>query len=605
MEFSILNLLAVLAVAWIAGNVVGRLGYPAVLGEIGAGILLGPPLLGWLQAGPPLLVIAELGILLMMVYIGMEIDLRDLGRASTAGLLAAVGGFVVPFALGYLVTMSLVGDVWAALFIGMAVGVTSLATKSRILVELGILDTRVAHVMMAGALISDSMALIVFAAILSVIAVGAVSLAGIGLMVVQIGGFFLACWVLGIHVVPRVFTWLTARGFGGRTFYLTLALLVALTFSELAELAGLHGILGAFLAGLFLREAIRVKRLSYEITGVVKDVSLGFLAPVFFVTAGFAVSFDVFREDLLFLVSVIVLATLGKVLGTALFYLPTGYGWREGLTVGFGMNGRGAVEIIIAGIGLQAGIIDQSVFSILVFMAIATTALVPFTLKRGIDWLDRRGELVRSDPSKKPVVIVGAGALARELAHQLRTVSPVTLIDHNARNVLGARDEGLDAVQGDALDAAALVRAGVDACGTLIAVTPNPAVNVLVAQRAREAFLVPTVRAVLRPDSDQGLYAVLDAIGAAPLFGAPIDFARWDAVAARVPQSLLTSVPAALARRAWSETEPDLGARDLLPVFVRRNGVLRVFGDLAEVKDDDEVLALVDQAHQHQEVASP
>ena len=600
MELSILNLLAVLVVAWVAGNVVSRLGYPAVLGEIGAGILFGPPLLGWLQAGAPLLVIAELGILLMMVYIGMEIDLRDLGRASTAGLLAAVGGFVVPFALGYVATMAFIGDVWAAMFIGMALGVTSLAAKSRILAELGILDTRVAHVMLAGALISDSIALVVFAAILSVIAIGTVSLVGIGLVVGQIAGFFVAAWLVGVHVVPRLFSWLTARGFGGRTFYLTLALLVALTFAEMAELAGLHGVLGAFLAGLFLREGIRVKRLSHDITSVVKDVSLGFLAPVFFVTAGFAVSFSVFAADFAFLVAIIVLATVGKIVGTALFYLPSGFGWREGLTVGAGTNGRGEFQIIIAGIGLQAGIIDQAVFSILVFVAIFTTATVPFLLKRGVDWLDGRGELVRSDPSRKPVLIVGAGALARELAHHLREVASVRLVDLNARNVAQARDEGFEAIQGDALDVSTLARAGVEECGRLIALTPNPAVNVLVAQRAREAFLIPTVRAMLRPDSDGGLYAVLDSIGASVLFGAPIDFARWDAVAARTQQSTLTSVSAERARQAWRASDPDLGAHDLLPLFIRREGGLRVFGDLDEVNDDDEVLALVDE-----EVESP
>ena len=595
MELSILNLLAVLVVAWLAGNVVSRLGYPAVLGEIGAGILLGPPLLGWLQAGAPLLVIAELGILLMMTYIGMEIDLRDLRRASTAGFLAAIGGFVVPFALGYLVTMAFVGDVWAALFIGMAMGVTSLATKSRILVELGILDTRVAHVMMAGALISDTLALIVFAAILSAVTVGSVSLAGVGVVVLQIAAFFAAAWVLGVLVVPRLFSWLAARGFGGRTFYLTLALLVALTFSELAELAGLHGILGAFLAGLFLREGIRVKRLSHDITGVVKDVSLGFLAPVFFVTAGFEVSFDVFREDLMLVVTLIALATVGKILGTTLFYLPSGHGWREGVTVGFGMNGRGAVEIIIAGIGLQAGIIDQTVFSILVFMAIFTTASVPFLLKRGVDWLTRRGELVRSDPSTRPVLIVGANALARELAHHLADARNVTLIDHNARNVALARDEGLEAHQGDALDPSTLARAGAAECGTLLAVTPNPAVNVLVAQRARESFLTQKVRALLRPDSDGGLYAVLDAIGAAPLFGSPIDVGRWERVAARAPRSTLERVSVERARAAWRAADPDLGSHDVLPLFVRRDGTLRVFGDLDELTDDDEVLALVDE----------
>jgi Kef-type K+ transport system membrane component KefB len=595
MELSILNLLAVLLVAWLAGNVVSRLGYPAVLGEIGAGIVLGPPLLGLLQAGPPLLVIAELGILLMMVYIGMEIDLRDLGRASYAGLLASIGGFIVPFVLGYAATIAFVGDVWAALFIGMAVGVTSLATKSRILVELGILDTRVAHVMMAGALISDTLALVVFAAIMSAVTVGAVSAAGIGLVLAQIVGFFVVAWLLGVMVVPRLFSWLTARGFGGRTFYLTLALLVALVFAELAELAGLHGILGAFLAGLFLREGIRVKRLSHDITGVVKDVSLGFLAPVFFVTAGFEVSFGVFRDDLFFLVAIVVLATVGKIVGTALFYLPSGHGWREGLTVGAGMNGRGAVEIIIAGIGLQAGIIDQTVFSILVFMAIFTTATVPFLLKWGVDWLRDRGELARTDPSTKPVLIVGAGALARELAQHLSDGSSVTLVDLNARNVALAREEGFEALQGDALDASFLARSGIEECGTLLAVTPNPAVNVLVAQRAREAFMVPTVRAVLRPDSDSGLFAVLEVVGGKPLFGAPIDFSRWDAVAARRRRSELASIEPERARRAVHASDPDLGAHDVLPLFVRRSGALRVFGDLDDVLDDDEVLALVDE----------
>ena len=595
MELSILNLLAVLVVAFVAGNVVSRMGYPAVLGEIGAGILLGPPLLGWLQAGAPLLVIAELGILLMMTYIGMEIDLRDLRRASTAGFWAAIGGFVVPFALGYWVTMAFIGDVWAALFIGMAMGVTSLATKSRILVELGILDTRVSHVMMAGALIADTLALIIFAAILSAVTVGTVSLASVSVVALQIAAFFAAAWVLGVLVVPRMFSWLVARGFGGRTFYLTLALLVALAFAELAELAGLHGILGAFLAGLFLREGIRNKRLSHDVTGVVKDVSLGFLAPVFFVTAGFEVSFDVFREDLVLLVTLIVLATVGKILGTALFYLPSGHGWREGVTVGFGMNGRGAVEIIIAGIGLQAGIIDQTVFSILVFMAIFTTASVPFLLKRGVGWLERRGELVRADPATRPVLIVGASALAREFAHHLADTRRVTLIDHNARNVALARDEGLDALQGDALDPSTLARAGADECGTLLAVTPNPAVNVLVAQRARERFLVPRVRALLRPDSDGGLYAVLDAIGAALLFGSPIDVGRWERVAARTPRSTLERVSVERARAAWRAADPDLGAHDVLPLFVRRDGRLLVFGDLDELSDDDEVLALVDE----------
>lgn len=593
MELSIVNLLLVLAVAWLAGTLVSRLGYPAVLGEIGAGIVLGPPLLGWLRAGEPLLVIAELGVLLMMVYIGMEIDLRDLGRASTAGLLAAMGGFVVPFALGYVVTIWFGGDVLAALFIGMAMGVTSLATKSRILIDLGILDTRVAHVMMAGALISDSMSLIVFAGILSVVAIGSVTLLGMGVIVLQIVGFFIAASLLGVHVIPRLFAFVARRGLHGRTFNVTLTLLVALLFAELAELAGLHGILGAFLAGLFLREGIRVRRLSHDISEVVRDVSLGFLAPVFFVTAGFEVSFSVFRDDLAFLLTVLVLATVGKVVGTAAFYLPSGHGWREGLAVGLGMNGRGAVEIIIAGVGLQAGIIDQQIFSILVFMAIFTTATVPVTLKWGIGWLERRGELARSDPSSKPLLIVGAGALARELGHQLASRREVRLLDLNPDKVAQARTEGLQAVQGDALDATTLSRAGIEECGTVVAITPNPAVNVLVAERARSTFLIANVRAMMRVDSDAGLFTVLASLGAAPLFGAPIDYPRWEEVAGLTERSDLVTLSAAAARRELAG-ESGLGERDVLPLFVRREGVVRLFGEVGELLDDYEVLALED-----------
>jgi Kef-type K+ transport system membrane component KefB len=161
-------------------------------------------------------------------------------------------------------------------------------------------------------------------------------------------------------------------------------------------LAGLHAILGAFLAGLFLREGIVLTpSLSQDLNKVVHDISIGFLAPIFFVTAGFSITLEVFRTELPLLVAIVGVAIVGKIIGTALFYLPTRNGWREGLVVGAGMNGRGAVEIIIAEIGLTMGLISQEIFSILVFMAIFTTALVPVMLKWGVDWLRRNDQLVR------------------------------------------------------------------------------------------------------------------------------------------------------------------------------------------------------------------
>lgn len=592
MDLSVLDLLLVLLAAFVGGQVVTRLGYPAVLGELGIGILLGPPLLGWLNGGDALLVLAEVGVLTMMLFIGMEIDLRDLGRASTAGLLAAVGGFVVPFAGGYAVTVAFGYSPMAAVFVGIAVGVTSLVTKSRILVDLGILDTRIAHVMMAGALIADTISLVVFAGVISVASVGTLDVAGLGLILGRIALFFGAAWLLGRYVIPPVFRRVAQRGWVGRTGYLTLVVLTGLGFAEMAELAGLHGILGAFLAGLFLREAIRAKRLSVELTGTVKDLSLGFLAPIFFVTAGFEVSFAVFRDALPLLVITIVVATVGKILGTALFYLPSGHGWREGVTVGLGMNGRGAVEIIIAGIGLQAGIIDTTIFSVLVFMAIFTTATVPIFLAWGVRWLERHGELVRADDSGQLVLVVGAGPIARRLALLLVAARPVRLLDLNPANVALAKAAGLDAVQGDALDADALVRAGVEDAAVLVAATPNPIVNVLVAQRARTAFLVPKVASLLKLDTDGGLFDTLRSYGGAPLLGTPIDADRWRAIAAG--DAPIVELDAAAARALVAEADPDLGARGLLPLVLRRGASVRPFDAADPLGDDDVVLALRD-----------
>ncbi|MDX1664042.1 MAG: cation:proton antiporter, partial [Candidatus Promineifilaceae bacterium] len=179
MEFSILNLLLVLLSAWVAGNLVARVGYPSIFGELAAGIILGPPLLGLLHGSEALDVLAEVGVLLMMLYIGMEIDPKELFKASWPGLLAAIGGFVTPFALAYLVVVAMGGTVAAGLFVGIAAGVTSLATKSRILVDLKLLDTRVAHVLMAGALIADTLALLVFAVIIGLFDASGLSAEGL------------------------------------------------------------------------------------------------------------------------------------------------------------------------------------------------------------------------------------------------------------------------------------------------------------------------------------------------------------------------------------------------------------------------------------------
>lgn len=160
-------------------------------------------------------------------------------------------------------------------------------------------------------------------------------------------------------------------------------------------------IIGGFMAGLYLKQADIREPVFDHIYNVTYDLAIGVFAPIFFVTVGFDLSLAVFSQDLVLLVLFVAVAFIGKIIGTWVFAIPTALTSREGFVIGLGMNGRGAVEIIIASIGLSAGVIDRGLFSILVFIAIFTTALVPPTMQWGVNWLDRSGQLVRTGEGAK------------------------------------------------------------------------------------------------------------------------------------------------------------------------------------------------------------
>lgn len=525
--FDILNLFIVLLAAWGAGALIKRIGYPAILGELLIGVIIGPSLLGIVEMNETLGIISEAGVILLMAYIGMEINFKDLGKASWAGLLAAVGGFVVPFGLGYFVVTMSGGTTMAGLFVGIAVGVTSLATKSRILVDLDLLDTRIAYVLMAGALISDTLALIIFAGLSSFIDAGAVNMSEILLIAGKIVLFFAFATGFGLYVLPRIGKWMASRNIENRTTYFTLLLLIVFGLSELAEIVGLHGILGAFIAGVFIKDGVFHEKITKDITRVFHDVSIGFMAPIFFVTAGFNVTLDVFKTDLELLLLIVGVAFAGKILGTVLFYLPSGNGWREGLAVGTGMNGRGAVEIVIAGIGLQQGIITQEIFSILVFMAIITTLSVPVLLTWTTNWLKKRGELVKQF-SRKGYLFLGANPLALLLGKHLAETDNVVFIDANKVNCENAKSKGFEYVHGNVLEESTLSEASAKDFRTFIALTVNNEINLLSSQLINDTVFIPEKFIAISPsDGEGGSINIINSISASTLFSSKIDIQPW------------------------------------------------------------------------------
>ncbi|ELY81516.1 cation:proton antiporter [Natrinema pallidum] len=400
-SIDILSLLLVLSVAWVFGAIAERVGYPTMMGELFAGIAFGPALFGLLRPSELLSVLSELGVFLLMVYVGMEVDLRELFELGPQSLLIAFGAFVIPFGLGYVAGIWLGVSVGAALFIGLAMAATSLATKSRILADLELLDTRIANVLLGGALASDVGVLIAFAGVDSYVTVGSLDPAEIAMILLQAIGFFAVTLLIGYQFLPIAWRSIERQreryGFVDRTTAFTFALLVSLLFAHLATLADLHMIIGGFVAGMFLRQADVETGLYEHMHTVMYDLAMGLFAPIFFVTVGFEITFSVFSDSVAVLAGLVVIAFVGKIVGSWLFSLPTSLTSREGLVVGFGMNGRGTVEIIIAQVAFEAGIIDAELLSILVFIAVFTTALVPVTVTWGVRLLEARGELVYVD----------------------------------------------------------------------------------------------------------------------------------------------------------------------------------------------------------------
>lgn len=396
MEINWLNLFLIVLVSWFSGALVMKLGYPHVIGELLAGIIFGPPLLGLVHGDAAITLLGRMGILMMVLFIGTRVDPKDLLRSAGGAILPTVGGFLVPFVLGYFaVTMVLGGNTNAGLLVGTVMGTTALVTMSRFVTDLNLLDTKLGQTLMAIALLSIIVVLVTFSAILGIVDSGGVKAAGIALVLGKAIAFLVLVVLLGVYVFPVL-----GRLHGkvarhpGSTDELTIAVLFAVGIAFLAESFGLSFILGSFLAGLFLREDMFEKGTFANVLSAVRDVSLGFLAPIFYVSAGFNVSFAVLRNPLL-VGTVVVVALLGKFLGGLLSSLVGGKSWREAAVTGVGMNARGSIDIIVAGVALDRGIIARDFYTALITMIFFANLVVPILLRSGRDWLDKRGELPR------------------------------------------------------------------------------------------------------------------------------------------------------------------------------------------------------------------
>lgn len=701
-----LALAVLLAASRLLGESARKLNQPAVLGELMAGILLGPTLLGWLAPDVfgylfptkgmlPVVMqgFTTVGITLFLLVAGLEVDLSAIFRQGRSALTVSLSGILIPgligFGLGWAGPLLFGGEalgrgenagVWLfALFFATAMSISALPVIAKTLMDLNLYRSDLGMTVIASAVFDDLVGWIIFALLLGMMGMQSHE-GGVGLTMALVAGYVIFMLTIGRWALHRLLPIAQAHMSwpGG-----VLGMAVALAFAgaALAEWMGVHAIFGAFIVGVALGDSAHLR----ERTRSTLEQFVTFIfAPIFFATLGLRVNF-VQHFDLALVATVLVIACTGKLVGCAVAARSTGLPRRESWAIGAAMNARGAMEIILALLALNAGLITERLFVALVIMALVTSVIagplmqrilrrkkarrftsyvgarsfiadlkadsqfaaimelanvsgvsgvsahhaaefamdrervvatgigqgialpharIPGLAKaqaalgisrRGIDFNAPDGEPARiivliltpenddglllelyrdvisvfrnqsvrdgalkvrnytellallasvgaeaapahgaAEPAARPeaskrgsVVIVGASATARALAKVLGTAQRVVLIDSNAARAAAARADGLEVVEGNALDPQVLAQGGAAEAGRFLCMTTNAEINLLAARTARESFQVPDLH-VVQTGGMQPEDKTLKALGAGILFAGETTLGDWD-----------------------------------------------------------------------------
>lgn len=392
----LLALTIILAAAKIAGHISVRLGQPAVLGELIAGMALGNLGLAGLDIfnriveNPTIDVLAHLGVVILLFEVGLESTMRDMFKVGLSSLLVAILGVIAPFALGWAVSAWLLPDrgPYVHAFLGATLTATSVGITARVLQDLGKSRSPEARVILGAAVIDDVLGLVILAVVSGVITSAdrgePMSYGAIGLILGTAVAFLFTALALGVALSRRIFD--LAAHLRGSGVLLATALIFCFGLAYLASSVGLAPIVGAYAAGLILEEAhFRpfVDRGEHQIEHLLHPIS-AFLVPVFFVFMGMHVDLTAFAR--LRVLGLSALLTLAAIIGKQACSLGAIGQKLDRLSIGIGMIPRGEVGLIFANIGLGlhvAGqrVVDDAVFSAVVIMVIVTTTVTPPALK--------------------------------------------------------------------------------------------------------------------------------------------------------------------------------------------------------------------------------
>ena len=411
------QLFVVVLVARGLGAVARRAGQPAVIGELAAGVVLGPSLLGliapgawdWLFPADVVLAgvmnaVAWLGVFFLLILAGFETDIALIRRLGRAAALVSAGSLAVPLAfglvLGFLMPESFLGErsgrTEFALFMATALAISALPVAAKVLGDLGLMRHNFGQLTLAAGMVNDVAGWVLLGLVAGMVTSGGIAARPLLLTIGGVILFGLVAFTGGQRLVDALLRRVRERH-GGVVGLLTVVVLVALAGAAVAQGIGLEGVLGAFVAGILLG---RSRFQDSELYAYVESITLAFFAPVFFARAGLRVDLELLADPTTLVWAVLTLAAaiVAKFGGAAIGAHFAGLAPREGLALGAGLNARGAVEVVIASVGLGLGVLSSASYTVIVLLAISTSMLAPILLRVIVrDWVGTEEERARLD----------------------------------------------------------------------------------------------------------------------------------------------------------------------------------------------------------------
>lgn len=371
------DLLILLVGIWVVAVTLRPLGLPTIMGELIVGVLVGPAVLGLIEPGQALQLLAEIGIFFLMFHAGVETQPLEFLDALKRSLGVAIVGALVPFCVSFAIAMGFGLDWVAATFVALTMTATAVVITLKSLKDLKLDNTRLARVIVASCVIDDLLTLIFFGLVIGVLSGGSFEPLNIVITIGKVIAFFGVAALLGRFVYPRLA--LPFRSKGGKGF--TFVLLTAIGWGLFAEAIGLHMILGAYLAGLFFEEKVAHPNLVRIVNDRAYGIAYSFLGPIFFISLGFSITFDISASEVGLIVALTSAVIVGQIASAGAMALRMGLPAREALTVGVGMCGRAEMAFILASLALAQGAIGQSTFTALILTAFILNLFTPLALK--------------------------------------------------------------------------------------------------------------------------------------------------------------------------------------------------------------------------------